>query len=155
SQENLRIADINVLMHAHSQGGAVGNFASLELQIEHTGVSKLSSEGQTYLFRHYTQGTVNPIIWGAVYDAKSDNTFPIKPSEAAESLLRALLELAGRSTASDVLLLYSRPGAWADVVLKKDVTSDNGVDLVIDNLLLEVTYDYVGKRPDRVGLEVQ
>lgn len=63
-------------------------------------------------------------------------------------MTRCLVSLLGREgipQTADNLLLYSRPAAWADITITKDVYTDNGIDMVIDSLRLEVTYDFIRK----------
>jgi hypothetical protein len=40
------------------------------------------------------------------------------------------------------IVYHSQPAAHADIVLTKDVSSDNGTDYVIDDLLFEIQYDF-------------
>lgn len=69
SEENIRIVDLNVdELDAHLEGGDIGLFAYLNLYMEHSGQSKLSKDGEKYLFNHYNDNTDNPLIWGARYE---------------------------------------------------------------------------------------
>lgn len=155
SEENIRIVNWRVSdIQTHLSGGGLNLFAFMDLYMEHSGISTLASKGQFYLFRHYNQNTEQPITWGARYDAFDQHVDPIEPSAASESLLRSLLGLASIAQTSDNLLLYSRPSAYADIVITKDVHTDNGADIVIDSLRLELQYDFVRKRTDQAGLEV-
>ena len=153
SEENIRIVDWRVdNMQTHLAGGGLSAFAFLDLYMEHSGLSTLASKGQYYLFRHYNQNTEQPIVWGARYDAFDNSVDPIAPSAASQSLLASLLGLAGIGQTN--LLLYSRPSAWADIVVTKDVYTSSGADIVIDSLRLELQYDFVRKRTDQAGLTV-
>lgn len=154
SEENVRIVNwriYNTNVQAHVVGGGIGAFAFMDLYMEHSGLSTLASGGEFYLFRHYNNNTQQPFVWGARYDALNHLVDPIEPSTASESLIRSLLGPAGTS---ENLLLFSRPSAWADIVLTKQVHTDNGTDIVIDSLQLELQYDFALKSTDQKGLEV-
>jgi hypothetical protein len=153
TEENLRIADLRTKdIAVHPVGGALGRTAILRLKFEHSGLSRLSSRGKTYRFTHYRTESVNPITWKTVYDGIRHNLSETQPSAASESLLKFLLELAGRPTTN--LVLYSLPAAWADIVITKEVTTDNGIDMEIDSLDLEVAYDYLEKPSTHADLAI-
>ena len=150
--DDIRIAGLGVYqIEAHVVGNPVQS-ANCMLWMKHSGVSRLSKDGQEYLFRHYNPATENPIWWGATYDALLHVLSPISPSPAAMSLLCALL---GDDCQDANLLLFSEPAAWADIVITKEVDADtSGVDVVIDSLWLVVTNDFRLRRWDVVTLEV-
>jgi hypothetical protein len=75
---------------------------------------------------------------------------PIQPSAASNSLLRSLLS----PTASQDMLLYSRPGAWADIVLTKNVNTENNVDIVLDSVRLKVNYDFTRRPAGQATLKI-
>jgi hypothetical protein len=155
-KENIRIADITVnTLGVDVESGTYGSWATLELYLEHAGLSKLSQNGKVFQFTHYNDLTKNPLIWGAIYDGINKSIDPVTPSAASQSLLRSLLSRAGIPQTAENLMLYSRPAAWADLTISKDVNTSNGVDMVIDNLRLEVTYDFMRKPSDLVSLHVQ
>jgi hypothetical protein len=60
-EEDLRIASIKTQDLAVTQVGAIGTTATLRLKLEHSGISRLTKDGQTYLFTHYRTERVNPI----------------------------------------------------------------------------------------------
>jgi hypothetical protein len=154
SEENIRIVSWKVQsIHTHLAGGGLNRWAFLDLYMEHSGISTLAHNGEYYLFRHYNESTTQPIVWGARYDAFDGSVAPIGPSAASESLLRSLLSIAGIAQTSENILLYSRPSAWADIVLTKSVYSYNAVDILIDSLRLELQYNFVRKLADQAGLE--
>jgi len=158
NRENVRILSIEIdadnpempglIVHSNPEGGSYGGFAELTILMEHSGLSKLVKDGQIYQFMHYTERTKYPIRWGATYDAIVDVLNPIEPSKADGSLLCALL---GDLCNNEDVLLYSRPAAWADIVLSKEVNTGTGIDIVIDSLRLKVTYDYIEAKPVETG----
>jgi hypothetical protein len=154
SEENIRISDFKVHdIRAHVVG-TVSNIANLTLYMEHSGESKLARDGADYLFRHFNQATQSPILWGARYDALTGIVDPIVPSPAQESLLRSLLIRENIPGTDDNILLYSRPGGWADIVIYKQSNSNARVAIEIDDLLFEVSYDFMRQRTDQARLEV-
>ncbi|MCP4105964.1 MAG: hypothetical protein GY749_10570 [Desulfobacteraceae bacterium] len=145
-EENIRIVEFKVYdIEAELK---TRSYAYLDLYMEHSGISKLSRKGENYLFRHYNRNTENPIVWGARYDYKYNIIDPIEPSLASESLLRHLL---GDRGTTDNLIIYSRPAAWADILITSTVKSDIG-NLAIKSL--EVRYDFMIKPEDIKRLEI-
>ncbi len=138
NEENLRIVNVLAQDLAVRQTGTIGNSATLRLKYAHSGFSRISRDGQTYLFTHYRTERVNPITWGTVYDGLSGKWTETQISAATDSLLRFLLDLSD----SEDILLFSLPGAMAKLVLSKEVTAEAGVDLRIDGLILQIQYDY-------------
>ena len=110
-EEDLRIRSIS--LDTVDDIGTTGQYdasnASVELFIEHSGLSNIRKEGKVYQFRHYSQDTRNLITWHPKYDALGRKLLqgPVNPS--ADSLLRALTGVG-----TD-LILYSSPSAWADL----------------------------------------
>jgi hypothetical protein len=151
AEENLRIASLSTQDLAVTQIGTIGTTATLRLKLEHSGISRITRQGQTYLFTHYRTERVNPITWSTVYDGLSRTLNESGISAAADSLLRAVLGLGE----SEDILLYSRPGALAKLVLSKEVTADNGVDFRVDGLTLKLNYDYAAGKGGIHELEVQ
>ncbi len=151
TEENLRIVDLKTRnLEVRTEGGDFRSTAILRLKFEHSGDSRIRSRGETYRFTHHRTASVNPITWKTVYDAVERKWVETAPSVASESLLRSLLPEARD------LLLYSRPAAWADTIITKEVTTDNPeVDLVIEELRLELTYDFSDKRSDLADLDVE
>jgi hypothetical protein len=140
NEENVRIVNFKVYeIETRSVGGAYEQNAYVDLRIEHSGLSKLMSNGQTYLFRHYNRETTNPITWGARYFPVDGDVNPIEPSAASASLLRSLLS----STASSDMMLYSRPSAWADLEFSLAVHNNAGKDIDLTTLRMELQYDFV------------
>lgn len=150
NQEDLRIVSIEQLPQVRVIG-TLGTTATLRLRLEHSGFSRISRRGDTYLFTHYRTERVNPITWGAVHDALSGTTTETRISAATDSLLRFLLNLPS----AESVILYSLPSATAKLVLSREVTADNGVDLEVEALTLKVTYDYASASTANRRLEVQ
>jgi hypothetical protein len=149
SEENIRILKLKVkTLDVHMEGGDPGDWAYLDIYMDHAGLSKLVRDGEVYQFRHYNPLTENPITWGARYDGIDHTIDSIEPSAASESLLRSLIDLD-----DEELLIYSRPAAWADITLTKNVETQTGIDMVIDSLRLEATYDFM-KTQDKVKMQV-
>jgi hypothetical protein len=118
------------------------------------GLSRLASRGNVYSFNHYRGASVNPISWKTVYDGIAGTTRESVPSAASQSLLRFLLvDQLGHSGAD--ILLYSRPAADADITLTKEEVTGTGVGMEVDDLRIEVQYDYFEQRADLCELEVR
>lgn len=152
-EENVRIYDFKVKeMKCHTSGD-IGYFGYSKIMMEHSGVSKICKDGVNYLFRHYNANTVNPIVWGANYDAYNGSISQISPSVASQSLLKSILESNGIGGA-DNIMLYSRPSAWADIVISKSDRTSSGAKIVLDSIRFELNYDYSPKESDITELEI-
>lgn len=153
TKENIRIADWRTKsMSVQPVGGVLGRSAVVGVNYEHSGVSRLTSAGRTFLFRHYTAQTVNPIVWHTIFNARDGSMNNSELSPAQKSLLSVLLD--GESNVSDKLLFFSQPAAMADVVITKEVATDNGIDLAITDLEFEVDLDFDNTSSARRELEV-
>jgi hypothetical protein len=139
--ENVRIADLRTrTLAAHPVGGPIGSLAQVRVNFEHRGISRLTAGGRTFLFRHYQTENVNPIVWNAVFDALTGQTVNSTLSAAQQSLISVLL--AQQPVPVTNLVFFSQPAAQAEILLTKDVSTDNGTDFVIDDLLFELQYDF-------------
>ena len=155
NEENIRIVDFTIYsMGAHLVGSSNGVIAYCDINATHSGESRLRHNGQDLFFHHYSDNTDNPIVWGGRYDYYWNVIDPISPSAASESLLRSLLAEEGIGQTDENILLYSQPAAWADLEITKDVLTDNGADIVIDNMTFELEYDFVRMRSDQAVLNV-
>ncbi len=147
TQENLRISELKVeSVAAAPRSGA--NRANLSILLQHSGVSLISSEGDTYKFHHYNTLETPPITWEAQFSPFTGDLTNTEPSEASRSLLKSLIG------DTDDLLLYSRPSAWADLLVTKETLSDS-VDMVVNELTLRVSVDFARKSSGQSDLEVK
>ncbi len=152
AEENVRIVNFKVYQIAtEPAGGPYEQNAFVNLRIEHSGLSRLMSAGQTWLFRHYNRQTTNPITWGARYFPVDTDVIEIAPSAAAASLLKSLLS----SSASSEMMLYSRPSAWADLEFSMSVHNNAGKHIDLTNLRLELQYDFVPRNPQLRLCDIQ
>lgn len=151
--ENVRLSDLTTKTLITHATGPIGSLAIVRVTYEHQGVSRLTSGGRTWLFRHYQTEQSNPITWSALYDGQTGQTINSKLSPAEESLIGVLL--SQQSTPVTDILLYSQPAANADILLTKQVNTDNGTDFVIDDLLFEITYDFSPTRSNLRELVVK
>jgi hypothetical protein len=139
--ENVRIADLRTItLAAHPVGGPVGSLGLVRVNFEHMGVSRLTSGGRTFLFRHYQTESVNPIVWNVIFDAVANRTVNSTLSAAQQSLISVLL--AQQPVPVTNLVFFSQPAVDADILLTKDVSTDNGTDFQIDELHFEIQYDF-------------
>ena len=138
--DNVRLADLRTRTLTAHPTGPVGSLALVRVNFEHSGVSRLTSAGRTFLFRHYQTEAVNPIVWNAIFDANTGQTVNSVLSAAAQSLISVLL--AQQPVTITNLVYFSQPAADAEILLTKDVSTDNGTDFTIDDLLFEVQYDF-------------
>lgn len=141
-EENIRIRSFKVVdVKMHFENGQPGSFAYFDMLMEHSGISRLKKTGETYLFNHYNEQNTNPIVWGSRFDAAAGLLNPKEPSPSATSLLYSILENLNRYSPENHLL-YSRPAAWADILISKNDVTSNGVKMVVDSMTFEVVYDF-------------
>ena len=162
--EGVRIVSLNVKsMKTHFEGAdpELLASASLDLKFTHSGLSKLMRDGETYLFNHYRSDDVNPIVWRSLYNAFAPDAkiLTTQPTAASNSLLATLLAMNG--DANERLLKYSRPSAWADIHVKSQFNPvwhegvvPSPIKLVIDEVTLEVDYDFFNKPDNRSDIEI-
>ena len=138
--ENVRIADLRTRTLGVTPTGPIGSLALLRVNFEHLGVSRLTAGGRTFLFRHYQTQNVNPIVWNAIFDGHTGQTVNSTLTAAQQSLISVLL--AQQPVPVTNLVFFSQPAVNADILITKDVSTDNGTDFVIDDLIFELQYDF-------------
>ncbi len=149
--EDIRIVNLRVTgIATHSVGGSIGQDAVLFLDLNHLGESRLARGGQNFLFRHYQSESVSPIAWNAVLDVVRRTTNNSVLSPSSDSLLRALL----RQPTDANMLLFSRPAANAEILIRREAQTDNGIDLVLDSLTIEVEYEFAQQSLNQRTLDV-
>ena len=142
-RENVRIVGVDVLHMKSHVNGNVGQAGSMELNFKHSGTSTFRKDGNLYWFNHISQSTTNPHTWSVNYDALGDVTSTISPSAANRSLLSSILGL------NTDIMFFSRPSAWSDITVSKNVNTVGGGDIVIDSLVIRLQYDFT-RRPDNI-----
>lgn len=160
-EEDIRIRSISLenVDDIGTEGNLHPSLASVELFIQHSGLSNIRKDGKVYQFRHYSQGTRNLITWRPKYDVLAKRLLlgPVNP--APDSLLRSLAKVG-----NDQLILYSSPSAWADLTIWRLVNNGGAIfDLGFSNapirltkVRLHVVYDYAtrGTATPRRNVEV-
>lgn len=159
-ESNIRIQELELIeLETSIESGDLGSFASLDMRLEHSGISRLASGnedgeiGQTYIFRHYNERTVSPITWNTRYDLYSGTLAPEAPSPASGSLLASILDDRNILN-NENLLLYSRPGAWADIKLSKGERIHGNAKVVIEKARFRLVYDFQALPRDLTTVEV-
>ena len=131
-EENLRLLSIEVReVEFDNLNNGLLNY--MDICFIHSGLSKLRKEGETYLFRHYNHRATGLIEWRNRYDDGNISLLPL--SAASNSLLGSLI-----GNDNPDLLLYSRPGAWADLTLRKESTGSALIN--ITSMKVVVKYDF-------------
>ncbi|HPD48086.1 MAG TPA: right-handed parallel beta-helix repeat-containing protein [Anaerohalosphaeraceae bacterium] len=143
NEENTRIVDIEVETVDFHVEGTYDRRDYFDLEIEHAGVSRLQKDGEIYQFVHYKDVSreTSPINWNERHFADGYSQ-PVDRSEASESMLYSLLENCSHAGTGDIML-YARPGAWADIVIRKRPHEENSGDLMVDAVRLLVRYDRI------------
>lgn len=144
SEENARIVDLGIQhMDTHVEGN-VGYSGYMDLNMMHNGISEYRKDGKLYWFDHMPRKGTNPHRWGVRYDAVSNEQTAIRPSAASASLLSSLVDNSGN------IMLFSRPSAWSDIKLSKDVHTAGGANVIIDSLVLRLQYDFT-RQPNNIS----
>lgn len=131
-EENLRLLSLEVV-DVQFDNLNNGTLNYMDICFIHSGISKLRKNGETWLFRHYNDRAAGLIEWRNRYDDGSVSLLPL--SAASNSLLASLI-----GNDNPDLLLYSRPGAWADITLRKEATGSAIVK--INSIKVRVKYDF-------------
>jgi hypothetical protein len=136
SEENLRITDLFVKAMDVTYDPAYPHPNSVDLVFEHSGISELQKDGQSYLFRHDNQNTRSLIQWKTRYQFVNGTLTPSQPSAASQSLIAALVPQAAN------VLKYSRPAAYANLLLSLDSSAEPDAVVHLNQATVEVHYDY-------------
>jgi hypothetical protein len=155
-EENVRIVNLEVLNEPNrldgigmttepSEGEMYGDFAFVELTMEHSGISNLKKDGKVFQFRHYNNQTRNPITWKSQYEPVQKTISPTPPIAGTDSLIMSLVNGLDASQQ----LLYSRPSAWADISIRREGKNgevefglgDDNPPILITGITLRVTFD--------------
>ncbi len=142
-EENVRIVDLGIHHIDTHVEGSVGYSGKMDLNLTHSGISQFRKDGNLYWFDHMSRQSTSPHTWGMRYDAVSGESTNIQPSAASRSLLSSIIG------GTNNLMLFSRPSAWSDISLRKNVHTAGGADIVIDSLVLRLQYDFT-RRPDNI-----
>jgi hypothetical protein len=167
-KENIRIVRMQVEEGGMdvSLTGDCSKFGQIVINMQHPAVSKMQylpeltpGTGNIYQFRHLAEDTKEPlnINWKSEYNIINGQLSHPQLSASQQSLLWVLLADLGQT---ENALIYSRPGAWADIAItKRDNLPRPGPDLPpckadIDYLLIRVEYDYYEKNAKLQTLRV-
>jgi hypothetical protein len=142
-EENIRIVDIGIEVLDYHVEGTHDDLDYFDFKIEHAGESRLQKDGQIYQFVHYKDimQETNPINWNERHFADGFSQ-PVDRSDASQSMLFSLLQNCAQAGTGDIML-YARPGAWADVVIENVPYEENSGHLVIDAVRLLIDYDFI------------
>ncbi len=138
-EENIRIESLDVkYVKAHAIGSA--SRSRLGLEMKHNGMSLFRKDGRVHWYDHMSRNSTNPHFWRTTinFNDVTEENYPEthQNSVAISSLLKSIL-----NNNDEAVMLFSRPSAWSDITLSKQVQT-NGDDIVIDSLVLELVYNY-------------
>jgi hypothetical protein len=123
--------------------------SSMTVEAVHSGASKLRKGVLDLAFF-----STNYIRWAATYEANDGLIHPEYPSPLAGSLLCFLLQRLNKDCSTN-LVLFSTPGAWADIYLAKYTSSHiQPSDVVVTSLTVRCTVDSGPLAPSLATMEV-
>ena len=154
NEEDIRIISLEPNEMDVEVIGDINVSASFDLKLEHSGQSFIKNKGETYYFNHHLSDDTNPINWKIRYDALSDQYAIIDFSSTNGSLLRHMLGLRNSPGAGEDLIIFSQPGAWADITVSKLDNSSSDVAMNIKSLQLTLNYDFRDSPDAQRNLEV-
>jgi len=144
TEQNIRIVELKTIYGVVVPKIPGGTPQEVDIEYEHSGLSCLEWKGNIY---HFTHGNTNPdnyipLTWKSTYKGLIPEPYweHHELSEAGQSLVRFLMERAGYAT-NDHIMRYSRPAAWADIIIKKS----RGAGMRVDQLVFDVKVDYFAK----------
>ena len=141
-EDNIRILGFSLDpddIKMHAVGNASAN-SRVDLNLSHKGISKFRKNGKIYMFDHMpryeseAEDVVNHNVWKIKCYSRNNKIEISQPSASAKSLLSSILG------SNDDIMFFSRPSAWGDITISKNVSG--AADIVIDALVLTVDYDY-------------
>ena len=151
SRENVRIVNLTVSkLDARIVGPSPVSFGQLIVKTQHSGLSRIQDANQIFLFRHTNPNSPKhemlDISWLCEWDIIGDEIQQREMSDASKSLLAAVV---GDDVYEYGYVLLSRPSAWADILISKEVNADTDctIDIEPNGLTLQVKYDYYDKDP--------
>jgi uncharacterized protein YlxW (UPF0749 family) len=147
-EENIRIVGFDVqYMKRHIEGN-IGTTTRMDLEFKHNGISRFRKNGEVYWFNHVSTSTLNPYpnTWKIRYDTLNlqQPISIIEPSLDVQSLLYSLLDGNAQN-----IMLFSRPAAWSNIIMSKNVYTNGDADVIIDSLILSLEYNFTN-RPDAI-----
>jgi hypothetical protein len=151
-EDNIRIVNFGIkYIKAHTEGN-VGYWGHMDLDMKHSGISLFRKDGQIYWFDHMARNSTNPHVWRTKIDVHNlpevSNPKTEQESMAISSLLSSILNN------SENVMLFSRPSAWSDITMSKQVVTHQGADIVIDSLVLTLQYDYTRRMNGICNIDV-
>lgn len=144
-QENLRIVDLKVIELEVDYIGNKDDIVYADIEFQHSGESLLNRDGEAYVFRHYNDATRQKIEWSTRFDPYYGDLDPVQPAAADQSMLQALLTTDTNAPSTEDLLLYSRPAARANLLVKRQINAQPGADMKITKMRIELVYDFTRK----------
>lgn len=152
NRENVRIVSFKIHdIAVHLEGNPNPSFANFELLLMHSGLSMIRKNGEIYYFNHINNQNQNPITWGITYDAKYGIIDEQTPSFASQSLLYSILNGLGKE---DEIMIYSRPSAWADILISKNNIVSGDTKMIIEDLTFELQLDFAQRPVNNRNLDV-
>ena len=147
--EDTRVKSIEIIgFLSHAEDGSSDMGAEVNLMIEHSGVSRLRSEGEYFLFRHSRGQEAFP-YWE--FTGRDGETPVYEPDLEKAFLLASLIDKGSGGFHS----FYSRPSIWSDFTLTLSVHADMHPNVLIDSLRLKFTYSRKRDRSDFRELRVR
>jgi hypothetical protein len=153
SRDDIRIREIRLvndkLTAELADGVTESTTSNIYIDIDHSGISDLNKDGKVYQFRHYNNETRTPINWTLTYDlANPSNSNAKQPIPATASLISSLVDID-----TSQQLAFSRPSAWADLILSRGGVNgnvrfdleDEQPPLLLKEVRLSITYDYIDR----------
>lgn len=140
SEENLRITNLVVTAMDVTVDPSAPAPNAFSLVFKHSGISELQRDGQTFLFRHYSESTRSAITWKTVKQfAGGGGLVSTVPSAASASLIGTLV-----GKAPSEILVYSRPAVYADLLISTEVNTP-GAKVHVNGATVRVSYDYTAR----------
>jgi hypothetical protein len=156
TEENQRLVKVSALEIAARPTGTTGDVddASVKLTFLRSARSFIRSGSKAFFFNFPDEP-----FWETTYDVNRRRRTDVPTSVDATSLLKTLMEKTAFNPGdAENILLFSRPSALGDLTVSKSVLPvDTGANIVVERLVLGITYDYYRVKNDqqRAMLDVQ
>jgi len=156
SEEDIRIVGLGVskIVFNPIASNRLGNTDEIDFNFAYPNYSRLKKNGIIFNFNNYNLNTTNPINWTSRYDLNSQQLSNAQTSAQDNSLIAQLLSNGGHSATDNDVLLYSLPGAWADINLSMTHFTDSTDLVTADSVWIQVNYQYEPKPANQVNIEI-
>ena len=132
----------------------------VNLKIVHEGEAKMRRNENIFLLRYGSTSPFNPLQrthpfqWEIEYDVNTGKMYESQPSLGDDSLIKFLLNLRNIPITTTNLLLFARPGLWADLNVRRADSQRILDNYKLTSVMVVIDYDYQRQNVSLANLNV-